>query len=224
MVNKNIMLAVEPPKETIYKEVEIYTPEEIEKIITNLPNMQFGLNKHYQIIILAITTGMRLGELLGLRWCDVGFKKKEVHIRQSLQYSTSTGVVFEPPKSKAGVRKISIPEKVIKSLEELLEQEKVIDIKGKTLCFKTEKGTPLNPSNFRRAWESIQRLASVEYKNFHVLRHTHATQLLANNIPIIEVSRRLGHARVSHTLDIYGHAIPNYDQSISEEVSNIYKL
>lgn len=66
--------------------------------------------------------------------------------------------------------------------------------------------------------------AQLEHKNFYVLRHTHATQLLANHVPLIEVSRRLGHSKPSITLDLYGHAIPGYDKQIPSKVEAIFGL
>nr|DAH95481.1 MAG TPA: Integrase [Caudoviricetes sp.] len=71
-------------------------------------------------------------------------------------------------------------------------------------------------------WKKVQAMAGVPYRSFHCLHHTHATLLLANGIPIIEVSRRLGHANVTQTLDTYGHSIPNYDQGIADEIEKIY--
>lgn len=99
-----------------------------------------------------------------------------------------------------------------------------MDIKQEQLCFITKNSTPISPHNAERAWRSIIRKTSIPYRNFHVLRHTHATQLLANGVPIIEVSRRLVHARISHTLELYGHAIPNYDSKIADKVKKLYLI
>ena len=92
------------------------------------------------------------------------------------------------------------------------------------LIFQSKNGTPLRPNQIERAWKSILLLASVPHKKFHVLRHTHATQLLANGVPLLEVSKRLGHSRASHTLDLYGHAIPGYDASLPNKISKIFNL
>lgn len=64
--------------------------------------------------------------------------------------------------------------------------------------------------------------SEVPYRNFHVLRHANATDLLANGIPLVEVTRRLGHSRISHTLELYGHAIPTYDSTISRQIEALY--
>ena len=76
-----------------------------------------------------------------------------------------------------------------------------------------------------RAWERILKEAKIEHKKFHALRHTHATQLLAAGVPLLEVAKRLGHSSPAITLKLYAHAIPNYDhQIVLPAVEKIYAL
>lgn len=164
---------------------------------------------------------MRRGEVLGLRWKDVNLKNGTVIIRQQLQ-CVGSEIIFQPPKTKSGKRKISIPTVVTNALQELRNNEKTIDIKQETLVFRNSNNNPVRPEALERAWKKAITKCELPYRNFHCLRHTHATLLLAAGIPIIEVSRRLGHARVSHTLDLYGHAIPSYDERIIEKINQIY--
>lgn len=82
----------------------------------------------------------------------------------------------------------------------------------------------MRPNQIERAWRSILLLASILHKKFHTLRHTHATQLLANGVPLLEVSKRLGHRKASHTLDFYGYAIPGHDASLPNKNSKIFNL
>ena len=227
ILNKNIMTTVAAPKFQT-KEIEIFTQDDIKKVLSSLKEDRY-YKKYYPFVLTAIATGVRLGELLGLRLCDVDLKAKEITIAQNLQ-AASTGIIFEKPKTKAGLRRISIPDEVVTVLTPLKTNPKVVqidDIKNEdkdTLIFRTEKNTPIIPQNFNRAWRKILEHADVDYKNFHVLRHTHATQLLAAGIPIVEVSRRLGHSKTSHTLDLYGQAIPNYDKGIGDKISDIFQL
>ena len=80
--------------------------------------------------------------------------------------------------------------------------------------------------NFRKHKFYIDRQvlkeAKVPYRSFHCLRHTHATQLLADGVPVLEVSKRLGHAKPSYTFNLYGHAIPGYDIKIPDKVDKIF--
>ena len=169
------------------------------------------------LINLAIVSGARRGELLALRVKDLG--EHEIRICRNLQETARGGIIINPPKTKAGNRRLSIPPSVMAELR-LLSQGKPPD----ELIFTTSKGTPLSPRNLERAWSRIIEVAGIPYRNFHVLRHTNATDLLAKGIPIVEVARRLGHSRISHTLELYGHAIPTYDATIARQIEALYSF
>lgn len=222
MVQKNIMELVQAPK---YEApgIEVFKKEEIEKILTTCKNHTI-LNKKYPIILLLVTTGARLGEILGLRWCDVFLASSEIYIRRSLQSSNMLGLILESPKTKASIRKIKITQEACEELKKLKAKTKNIDLKQEKLCFLTRKGTPISPHNFERSWKDLLRNASVEYKKIHTLRHTHATELLANGIPLSDVAKRLGHSKQSHTLELYSHALPNHDEIITSAIQQLYSV
>ncbi|MBP5199880.1 MAG: tyrosine-type recombinase/integrase [Schwartzia sp.] len=90
------------------------------------------------------------------------------------------------------------------------------------MIFTMSRNTPLSPRNMERAWRIIVEATEVPYRNFHILRHTNATDLLAKGISIVEVARRLGHSRISHTLELYGHAIPPYGPTIVRQIEALY--
>lgn len=214
MVNENIMLAVVPPKSEHY-EVEIFTQAEIKKLLIATKESKY-YSKYYPLLYTAISTGARLGELLGLKVTSV--KNEHIIINNNLQYINNVPTDF-PPKTKAGIRRITIS----KELEIMLKRltlDKVISFDG--YVFHTSVGTPYRASNIAKVWKALLKEANIPYKNFHVLRHTHATQLLANNIPLLEVSKRLGHSKPSTTLNMYGHAIQGYDTQIPEKVTAIF--
>lgn len=219
MVNKNIMLLVTPPKFE-KKQIEIFTRDEIERIFITCRN-----NKtYYPMILLMATTGMRKGEVLGLRWCDFNITNKEIHINKSLQKTKAFGSLLDTPKTKSAIRKIKLTDDVVKVLRELKSNSNTIDIKQEKLCFVTKTDNSLSSNNFDRFWRETLKKSEITYKKMHVLRHTHATELLAAGVPIIEVSRRLGHSKISHTLEMYGHAIPNYDEKIAAKVQQLYAV
>ncbi|WP_196611177.1 tyrosine-type recombinase/integrase [Pectinatus brassicae] len=220
MIKKNIMTMVSPPRFE-KKEIEIFTPAEIERILTTCLHTK-KLERYYPTILLTATTGIRIGEALGLRWCDINFTANEIFIKHSLQESLELGAYLETPKTKAGVRKIKLTDDVISVLKHLKLSAPALDIKQEQFILTTRNNTPVKPNNFTRAWRYLLKLADVPYRNFHVLRHTHATELLAAGVPIVEVSRRLGHSKITHTLELYGHAIPNYENEIAAKVKNLY--
>lgn len=217
IIQKNIV-RLSKAKKIVRDEPGIFNKNEINKILSYTKDK---IPAFYPIFLLAAHTGMRRGEVLGLRWKDVNLKNGTVTIRQQLQ-RVGSEITFHPPKTKSGKRKISIPATVTAALQELRNNEKTIDIKQETLVFRNSNSNPVRPEVLERAWKKVITQCGLPYRNFHCLRHTHATLLLSAGIPIIEVSRRLGHARVSHTLDLYGHAIPSYDERIIEKINQIY--
>lgn len=214
MVNKNIMIAVVPPKAE-HKEVEIFTEAEIKKLLTSLKDSE-KYSKYYPLVYTAISTGARLGEILGLKSNAV--KSGHIVINNNVQYVNNVPTDF-PPKTKAGNRKITIS----RELESILKRksiDKIISFDG--YIFHTKNGTPYRTANINKIWRAILNEANIPYKNFHVLRHTHATQLLANGVPLLEVSKRLGHSNGSITLNLYGHAIQGFDAQIPDKVTAIF--
>lgn len=227
LISKNFMELVEAPK-VEHEEVEIFTQEEIKLIFDYLqsPETPVLLKRHYPFILLAATTGARLGELLALKWRYVDFKENKIHIAATLQALPQQPPVCLPPKTKASKRYITIPKSVSNELYKLKTgYGKIRYMKTQDdFVFMTRAGTPFLPSNMRRAWATILTGAGVKYKKLHSLRHTHATQLLAGGVPLLEVSKRLGHSKPSHTLNLYGHAIPNMDKIVAEKVAEIYDV
>lgn len=217
LIPRNIMDAVEPPKFERTQEIITFTRAEVDAILSAAREHNHG--KYYAFILLAITTGMRLGEILALRWADISTGKREISISRNLQ-QTKTGLVINPPKTRAGRRTISVPTEVITALLRLKVGRKIESIDS--LVFVTSTGTPYSPRNIEHGWKRVMEKAAIPYRNFHVLRHTHCTDLLAAGIPIVEVAKRVGHARISHTLELYGHAIPSYDKEIADKVGNLY--
>lgn len=227
MINKNFMGPVEPPTVKTH-DIEIFTQNNIHDILDYLKSdgISPNLAKLYPFVLLAITTGARLGELLALKWENVDLNEHKIHIVSNLQYIPHKGIIENPPKTAAGVRYITLPLTMVNILKELKRGSGNVlrMVKPSDYVFHTKTGTPYQPGNITHYWRSIVTGAGVPYKNFHVLRHTHATQLLAANIPILEVAKRLGHSKASHTLNLYGHAIPNKDKDVAEKVAQIYAI
>lgn len=220
MIRKNPIDLVTPPK-AVRKEIEIFTPAELRRIL-GVMEKDKHFSRFYPIVLVAMHTGMRKGEVLGLRWCDVDLDERTLFIRQQVQALSHGEIIIDTPKTRAGKRKISIPQTVVTCLRGM--RSALPDkVPPEQLVFRSRLLTPVRPNVISRIWKRVQEAAEVPYRSFHCLRHTHATLLLANGIPIIEVSRRLGHANVTQTLDTYGHAMPNYDQGIADKIEDIYK-
>lgn len=225
MLSKNFMDILTKPK-LKQKHIEIFTRNEITNILTFLKNSETNLRirRYYPFILLAVSTGARLGELLGLHWNDIDFENNEIYIQRTLEYIKGKKMIESPPKTDAGKRKVKIPISVSKVLNDLRAKQTLRSIDNSDYVFRTRNNTPINSRNMLRAWSIILRDTNVNYKNFHVLRHTHATELLASGMPIIEVSRRLGHSKASITLDMYGQFLENFDSKLADAIADIYAL
>ena len=180
-------------------------------------------SSHYALYYLAVKTGMRQGELFGLQWKDLDWVKGKIQVRRQVTRVPRQGWDFSQPKTQSGVRSIAIGEN---TLDVLRAQRQQVDewkaIAGDTwepydLIFPSHAGTPLYPSNVRRDYNKVLGQAGFERIRFHDLRHTAASLMLNQGIPVIVVSNILGHSKASITLDIYGHLI----HGIQEEAAKV---
>ena len=166
---------------------------------------------HEALYHLAITTGMRQGELLGLKWTDLQWNSGMLHIQRQVQRVPWQGWSFIEPKTKAGRRTIKLGEASLHALrlhKERQQSRKTVAgarWQDYDIIFPSNKGTPLEPSNMRKDFNRVLEKAGLAKIRFHDLRHTAASLMLNNGIPVIVVSKVLGHSKPSITMDIYGH-------------------
>jgi integrase len=161
-------------------------------------------SRRYVEALLALVTGMRLGEVLALRDRSVDLDKKIIYIREALEETKAHGVRIKSPKTKAGRRDITLPDIAVEALSEhrrqLLEARMKLGI-GKlpqdALLFANLEGGLLRPGNVSSDWGEIAADIGMPEITFHGLRHTHASQLIAEGVDIVTISKRLGHAKPS---------------------------
>ena len=162
---------------------------------------------------LAVKTGMRQGELLGLKWSDLDWKKGVLRVQRQLQRINNQGLLFSQPKTKTGNRSIQLGEQTLQTLRTHLEKQRLEQAfanqnwRDEGLIFATPIGTPTEPRNLIRDYKRALKKAGLREIRFHDLRHTAASLMLNNGVPILVVSKILGHSKASTTLDIYGHLI-----------------
>ncbi|WP_246204141.1 site-specific integrase [Pallidibacillus pasinlerensis] len=176
---------------------------------------------YYMVYFIALTTGMRQGEILGLSWNDINFDDGVIHVRQTL--SKDGKKIIPSTKTASGTRSIAMPDELIIALK----QHKISQGKHRlqlgplyqdmNLVNSSEKGTPINASNLRRNFSIFIKKANVKKIRFHDLRHTHATLLLKQGVHPKIVSERLGHADTRITLDRYSHLLPNMQKDTARE-------
>ncbi|AYF05392.1 DNA integration/recombination/invertion protein (plasmid) [Bacillus cereus] len=207
LIARNPAALVDRPK-AVKKEITVWNVEEVRQFLKYAKKS----GRYYIAFLLALTTGMRQGEILGLRWKDVDFENGCVRITQTL---SSDGKELLPyTKTRSGSRTIDLPEETVAVLKKHWlfirgEREVVRSYKNLDLVVCTEFGTPTHKSNIRRVFKSIIKKADIPKIRFHDMRHTHATLLLLQGVNPKIVSERLGHADVRITLDTYSHLLPS---------------
>ncbi len=170
-------------------------------------------------ILVAVTSGVRRGELLALRWADIDFEAGVLRVEQALE-ETGEGLRFKRPKTAKGRRRLPLPNITVEALRRhKVEQDKQRLLLGAAyqaeadLVFAGPDGRPWFPSNFERTWRAFKNKLPAELQiRFHDLRHTHASQLLSKGVHAKIVSERLGHASIGITLDTYSHMLPGLQE------------
>ena len=171
---------------------------------------------HGNLYKLAIKTGMRQGELLGLTWKNVDFDRGEIRVTQQISRHTENGELFcfAPLKTKHSRRTIQIGADLVELLKahsqarQIHKQLMGSRWKENDLVFSSTIGTPLEHRNMMRDFDAMLKRAGLQKIRFHDLRHNAASMMLAGNISIVSVSRYLGHSSPQVTLGIYAHLVP----------------
>lgn len=206
------------------KEMHILDEGQAQRLLITAKATQIRNLALYQ---LAISTGMRQGELLGLKWQDVDWDQKTLHIQRQLKYGAKDGSVFSQLKTRSSARTIVIGTETLSLLKEHQQRQfrEIIKMDQKwqdyDLVFPSTIGTPFNPRNLLRQYRSLLNAAGVPTIRFHDLRHTAASLMLNHGIPVLIVSKRLGHAKPSITLDIYGHLIPSMQEQVAKIMDEV---
>jgi integrase len=179
------------------------------------------------LYVLAVHTGMRRGELLGLKWADVDLENSRVSIRRTLTRADGgKRYTLGDPKNKKSRRTVRLTPQAVEALRRhLTNQMEDIERLGdlyddQGLVFTTEVGTLINPSNLRhRSFTPLLEHAGLPRITFHDLRHTCASLLFQRNVHPKFVQELLGHASVAITLDTYSHMLPGMGGEAAEAIS-----
>lgn len=180
------------------------------------------------LYVLALHTGMRKGELLGLRWNDVDLKAQTLHIQGSLQPIPGKGLQVVEVKTESSRRQIRLGtassealrrHRVRQAQERLRAGETWTDL---DLVFPNTTGRPTHPGNFlRRDFDPLLKRAGVPRVKFHELRHTCATLLLGEGVHPKIVSELLGHSDITVTLNLYSHVLPTMQQQAVDTLDGL---
>ena len=191
------------------KEMQILDEDEVMRFLIVVQG-----NRREALYNIAVKTGMRQGELLALKWSDLDWKRGTIRVQRQVQRIPGEGMVFRAPKTKASLRTIQLGEQTLDTLRNQrtrLELEKAVAgerWQEHNLIFPSTVGTPMGASNLLKDFKKQLEKAKLRDIRFHDLRHTAASLMLNYGVPVLVVSKILGHSKTSTTLDVYGHLIP----------------
>lgn len=241
-VPKNPLTVIKKPKRS-KSEMNVYNEEQLNKLLDSIKDMTI-----YMPVMLAATTGMRLGEICGLRWHDVDLNDGFIQLKEQLQEENDK-LLLVPLKTASSKRKILLLDITIEALKELQKKQQAnkdylgdkYSNKGYIVC--QNNGKPYQPSyvsrNYKRVMKeykhkvkidnetnqykelSLYELLDIPLIRFHDLRHTHATLLLKANIHPKIVADRLGHSDIKMTLSTYSHILPDMQQQAVEKLNSM---
>jgi integrase len=222
LVTRNVAKVQPAPK---VSENDIVIVQDVPDLLSKLS----GTRLHIQAM-LALFTGMRLGEILALRWNRVHLDRKVAEVREALEQTKAHGVRFKLPKSKAGRRDITLPDILVdvlrehrKAALELRMQLGAGKLPDDALLFATiEGGGPLSPNAISAAWADFAESIKMPDVTFHALRHTHASQLIDQDVDIVTISKRLGHSKPDITLRIYAHLFRKDDSKAAAAINTVF--
>lgn len=179
------------------------------------------------IIILLIYSGLRRGELCGLKWSDIDFDKNLINICRAMQYLPGRGIFETTTKSKTSIRVIKLSTIAFKLLKDYKawqtgERLRVGDVwEDNNFVFTRWNGKPIHPDTVTGWFSSFVKRSDMSDVSIHSLRHTNATLMIAGGTDIRTVSHRLGHAQTSTTSNIYAHAIRSADEAAADTIENL---
>lgn len=169
-------------------------------------------------VLLCLFTGIRLGELCGLKWTDIDFTGRTLTVKRTVQrlyaedLGTRTALMLTPPKSHNSKRKIPLHDAVIKQLMKFQDEKEYV--------FGGDK--PLDPRTMQNHYKKLLKEAGVSYKNFHTLRHTYATNCIEGGADVKSLSEMLGHSNVKTTLNYYVHPSMDTKRMYANSLCDFY--
>jgi integrase len=175
--------------------------------------------------VLALTTGLRRGELLGLRWDDIDLSSRQLHVRRALQRVDGKLQMVEP-KTSTSVRAVVLPRIAVRYLQEHRGRQDAERLtlgngwREHGLVFASSIGTPIEPRNVNRRRDELRHKADLDWLRLHDLRY--ATFLLAKRVPPRAIMEVLGHSEIGVTMNTYTHVLPELRQEAADAIDDLF--
>jgi len=208
-----------------HREVNYFQPEEIGAIRDALETEPI---KWKTLTHLFLITGARRGEILGLKWSAVDFGKNRIHICNNVLYYPDVGIYEDTPKTVQSDRYISLPQDTMTLLKKYRtwQAEQIISFgeyyERNDFVFSQDNGKPMHPDSVTDWLSRFSKRHNLPHINPHAFRHTMASVLYFNGVDSVSISKRLGHAQVSTTANIYAHVIEEADQKNADILADVF--
>jgi integrase len=218
MIPRNVCDIVDKPKST-KKEIHPLSAEQARLFLTEAES-----DRLHALHVLAVTTGMRQGELMALHWENTNLEAGTVSVRHTLR-CVKGKPILSPPKSAKGKRLIELPALAVTALWEHKRQMLAEGFASVPWVFCSTVGTPMHRTNLvRSSFRPILKRANLPKIRFHDLRHTAATLLLLEGVHPKVVQEMLGHATISQTMDTYSHVLPSMQKEAAGKIDRLFQL
>jgi integrase len=215
LIARNPLEAVDKPR-IARRELQVLTPDQLRTLLASTAGHRLR-----PLLVLAVSTGARLGELFGLQWRDIDLDAGFLTIQRTL-VEVSGHIEFGEPKTSRSRRRVDLPTSAVQALRDHRRQQPAIPHPN-MLVFTDTVGKPLRRSNFtRRVWHHWLEKAELPRVKFHSLRHSHITSLLAAGGNLKAVSERVGHSRTSMTSDVYAHAVEGMQRDLASKLDQMF--
>jgi len=222
LLGKNVAAGAKPPRPARRATggIQAWEPDELAAFLTHVRGTRLEA-----IWRLSAMTGMRRGEVLGLRWCDLDLDAARLSVRQAL-VAVGYDVIKSTPKSHSA-RVIDLDAETVVQLRAHRERQLAeraewgVDYEDHDLAVAKENGEPIHPHTFSQSFERLIEKAGLRTIRLHDLRHTHATLALKAGVPVKVISERLGHESPAFTLKQYAHVIPGMQAEAAAQVASL---
>lgn len=208
-----------------HKEVNYFQPEQVAAIRDALEQEPM---KWKMLVHLLLITGARRGEVLGLKWDKVDFEGNRIYICNSILYAPDVGIYESTPKTERSRRYVALPPETMQLLRRYRAWQAGERLRlgeyyqNQDFLFTQDNGKPMHPDSVTEWLKRFSKRHDLPHINPHAFRHTMASMLYFNGVDSVSISKRLGHAQVSTTANIYAHVMEEADQRNADILSSIF--
>ena len=213
---------------TSVSEKEVFSIKESQAFLASLDEEKECYMHRVIPIKIMLLAGLRNGEIHGLKWSDIDFDKKVIHVVRARLYSQVIGCYEKDPKTRTSIRDVPMPDYLINELEEYKNWFRLVDNDfdnklDKYYIASNLYREPINPTSLDKWLTDFEEKTGQKHVTCHGLRHTYCSLLLAQNVPIQTVSRYMGHSDSTITLKVYSHFIPDTQEIAVDALNKILK-